>query len=281
MSMTGGRNRNSIGLYSEDMTFGTEHPFRLYVRVTPPGAREVRAHFHPSAEIVYFFDAKGAVTIDGVRYRYAQGRLIVIRPYALHAYRFDSVRQKHIILRVDARAASDLFHNSLLEQIVRPFFARLYTLDPVQRIDRDGVKRIIALDDSSPTARIGSLLSLEPLFTSFRQGTQPMDTFDAVKVMDYLESHYAEKVTLTGIAETIGEHPSTLSRHFSSAYPGGFPEFLARIRVGKAKELLAHTGKQVSDVAYSVGFADAAHFTKTFRKYTGVLPRDYRKGAQR
>jgi two-component system response regulator YesN len=54
---------------------------------------------------------------------------------------------------------------------------------------------------------------------------------------------------------------------------------LLRLRVEKAKELLARPGPSVTAIALDVGFSSAQYFSDVFRKYAGKTPREYRQGA--
>lgn len=267
-------------LYSEDMSFSAEHPFRLYERETAAGSRAVAPHFHPSVEIVVFLNGAGTVIIDGTPHRYRPNMLIASRPYALHEYRFASERQKHIILRIDPRIVGDIVRGSHIERTAEGFLSRFYSLVPVQPVPAGSIAALRSMDGSTPLSRLGALFASDAFFSQLCTVPQRAYPFDHAAAMSYIEEHYAEKVTLTDIAAHLGESTSKLSRSFSAAYPSGFSDFLARVRIAKAKGLITHTDNPLSAVAYAVGFSDVPQFTKTFRRYTGSTPRDYRKRLQ-
>ncbi|MEK6795103.1 MAG: AraC family transcriptional regulator [Spirochaetota bacterium] len=265
------------GLYAEDMSFSAEYPMRMYVRVTPKHGREVKPHFHPSVEIVHFENDSGSVTIDGERYRFGPNKLIIIRPYAIHSYRIERDRERHLILRIDPAVLSDIVRGSVLERLARPFITRFYSFVPLQTVDTAFLRALRSLSANDAISRIGALFALEPFFAALATSGVAAPVFDYVRTMNYLEAHYAEKVTLAMIAEHLNESVSQLSRRFTHAYPAGFADFLGRIRIGKAKVMIAHTDAALGDIAFAVGFSDVAQFTKTFRKFTGLSPREYRK----
>ncbi|MFD2878355.1 helix-turn-helix transcriptional regulator [Paenibacillus rhizoplanae] len=56
-----------------------------------------------------------------------------------------------------------------------------------------------------------------------------------------------------------------------------FTEYLLRLRLDKAKELLQDGDRKISTIALSVGFRDAGYFTRVFKRETGLAPEEFRK----
>jgi AraC-like DNA-binding protein len=98
------------------------------------------------------------------------------------------------------------------------------------------------------------------------------------KALLYLGEHYAEAITLGQLAQASHVSPSHLCHLFRSGLSTAFKPLLQQIRVEKAKELLAADGPQrITEVALSVGFADLSHFERSFRRFVGRSPREYRR----
>lgn len=68
---------------------------------------------------------------------------------------------------------------------------------------------------------------------------------------------------------------SHLSRVFSHHEKDTIEHYLIRLRIEKAKELLAYKDQNVSEIAYRLGYASAAHFSRQFKKIVGVSPSIY------
>ncbi len=96
------------------------------------------------------------------------------------------------------------------------------------------------------------------------------------KAVDYIQKHCTEKITRTAVAKTIGYSPSYLSAMFSRLTGKTFKEILLDSRMGKAKELLQQSEKNVIEIAYEVGYNDPNYFTYVFKKNVGVTPGQYR-----
>ena len=81
-------------------------------------------------------------------------------------------------------------------------------------------------------------------------------------------------------AADAGVSPSHLSFLFRSVVGLPFKALLGRIRIRKARELLAADSRpNITQVAMSVGFTDLSHFEKSFRRIVGQSPREFRRSA--
>jgi AraC-like DNA-binding protein len=69
---------------------------------------------------------------------------------------------------------------------------------------------------------------------------------------------------------------SKLYRKIKSLTGSTANEFIRKVRLKKAKQLLENKEFNISEVTYKVGFSSPSYFTKCFKEYYGVLPTDYR-----
>lgn len=97
------------------------------------------------------------------------------------------------------------------------------------------------------------------------------------RCIQYLGEHYAEPITLREAAEHVYLTPPYLCRVFKRETGVTFNEYLNRLRVSKAKELLRSPELRLTDVAQLVGYGDQSYFTKVFKRVTGLLPSAYRQ----
>ena len=94
---------------------------------------------------------------------------------------------------------------------------------------------------------------------------------------ELLHDRLSESFTIESIANELGVHPVHLAhefRRFLKVTPG---EYLRRIRVEFAAEQLVKTALPLSEIALISGFADQAHFSRTFRRITQLTPREFRR----
>ena len=92
----------------------------------------------------------------------------------------------------------------------------------------------------------------------------------------YIRQHYAEKISLNGIAKMVYLSPAYFSRVFKKETGATFNSFLNEVRIEKSKALLRNNDLKMVDIALMVGFESQSYFTKVFKKITGISPLQYR-----
>ena len=100
------------------------------------------------------------------------------------------------------------------------------------------------------------------------------------KVMEYLKAHYTESLSLDTLSQLTGYTPQYLSNLFTMEVGMSIQSFLQRMRMEEACNLLATTNLSVAQIAAAVGYQDTRHFSKVFRRYQTISPREYRKAAE-
>ena len=93
---------------------------------------------------------------------------------------------------------------------------------------------------------------------------------------DLLHDRFSETITLNEIAEQVGVHPVHLARAFRQRYCCSLGEYQRRLRVEHASRQLVATKRSLADIALAAGFADQAHFSRVFKKRTGLTPAKFR-----
>ncbi len=94
---------------------------------------------------------------------------------------------------------------------------------------------------------------------------------------DFVAARLAEGVTLAEAAGHVGLHPTAITHRLQRKFGLSFSQYVGRLRVGQAKELLRRTELPVREVAVRVGVDDPSNLGKLFRKFEGVSPSEYRK----
>lgn len=97
------------------------------------------------------------------------------------------------------------------------------------------------------------------------------------KVIEFIEMKYNDsKVTVSQIAEYIGLDRSYLSSLFKEYINSSIQEYLIHYRVNKASLLLDNSELSIGNIARAVGYEDPLLFSKMFKKYKGLSPKNYR-----
>jgi two-component system response regulator YesN len=96
-----------------------------------------------------------------------------------------------------------------------------------------------------------------------------------IKAKKYIEYNFNSDISLTEVADAINMNPAYLSRVFRIETGERFVDYLIRIRMEKAKELLVSNCYNVGTVAKAVGYSQIQYFRKTFRNHTGMRPKEF------
>ncbi|MFC5407466.1 response regulator [Cohnella soli] len=98
--------------------------------------------------------------------------------------------------------------------------------------------------------------------------------------IQYIQEHYREELSLEKVAAAVYLNAAYFSQLFKTKTGQGYKEYVTRLRMDKAAELLRHTQLKVTEVAYRAGFQDIRHFTQVFRKTYQTTPTEYRQQHQ-
>ncbi len=94
------------------------------------------------------------------------------------------------------------------------------------------------------------------------------------RVLDYIDEHIEEPLTLAVLASAGNISPSYLIRKFKQAIGQAPHQYLLQRRVERARELLSEGKMTIAEVAVAVGFADQSHLYRHFKRLMGFSPKD-------
>ncbi|HEY3417505.1 MAG TPA: AraC family transcriptional regulator [Armatimonadota bacterium] len=96
-------------------------------------------------------------------------------------------------------------------------------------------------------------------------------------VLEYIDRHLAEPLTLEQLAALLQLHPTYFANIFSACFGEGPITYVVRHRIERAQGLLGWTTYSVQEIAEMVGFADPFYFSRAFAKQTSFSPTQFRK----
>ncbi len=121
------------------------------------------------------------------------------------------------------------------------------------------------------------LLLQEELLTNFHGTICPSEYENKLRnMLLFIHTHYSEKLSLAEIASSASLSAREAQRCFQRVLHQSPSEYLIAYRLNHAKKMLLETNDSITEIAFRCGFSDAPYFSKTFRKDTGMTPKEYR-----
>jgi len=220
--------------------------------------------------------------LEEERYRY---------PFDIEASLLESVKAADADAAAEAvHALFDEFHKFKVPQeiVLRICDTVRLSLDRLLDQEGSGLKDILRKnnlekdDGRRPDAREElkeDLLHVVSCLCDHRQGYANKRTIQAV--IDYIECHYEQDISLGDLAARFYLNASYLSQLFKSETRETFSNYVSKLRIEKAKKLLGDPHMKIQDISGLVGYGDPKYFGQLFKRMTGMLPSEYRAGLTR
>jgi len=113
--------------------------------------------------------------------------------------------------------------------------------------------------------------------TSFANRVVEDDSKRTLKVKQYIEEHYKEKITLSDVANAAAMSPSSFSRYFKLHTGKNLTEYIIDIRLGYVIRRLVDTEDSIVNIAFECGFNNISNFNSIFKREKGMTPSKFRE----
>lgn len=237
-------------------------------------------HAHECTELFYVIDGEGLLCTDETSCPIRKNQMVLVNPKVRHTERSSSKYQMHyIVLGIDnlqLRFGENkeflpfhIFDLSARKDIILPLLQTILTeLEKQREFHEEICQHYLSI----------LLLQVQRITgQSFTVSTPSPIPYECEKAKAYMEIHFREPITLDLLAEITHWDKFYFSHQFSNAYGISPINYLLRQRVEHSKRLLETTDYSVTQIAEASGFSSQNYFSQTFKKSTGMSPREYRK----
>ncbi len=232
-------------------------------------------HIHTHLEMIFLLEGRAQASADGKWFDMAAGDLFLAGPNQIHRYRYEGdVRFLLIIFSADMEPE--------LEELLRGKMP-LSAVVRADRLPRGLEERLYCISDGRNAPELHRRLEAKGDFLAVMGQVLPLFEYqsdtgadrDSVKtVLTYCTEHCTEPLTLSEVAKRLHLSKFYISHFFRQRMDMGFTEFINRLRVARACELL--DGKRsMTEVAFDCGFSSIRTFNRVFREEMHLPPRDY------
>ncbi len=171
-------------------------------------------------------------------------------------------------------------YKSFHENIIFTITVLLNNMDyAVNELENEKFKYFNSIDEANSAREVVELLHqfLAEVKKVIQEKTHHSSKSNMNRMLEYIQEHYAEPLSLTGVANHFHFNPTYLSSYFSSNNREGFNEYLNKVRIEEATKLLIQDTLSIAEISGRVGYSDHSYFCKVFKKVKGVSPSQYRR----
>lgn len=237
-------------------------------------------HSHDCTELFYVTEGEGWFCTDEENCPIQKNQMVLVNPKVRHTERSSNKNQmNYIVLGIDNLQ----FHfgdakEFLPFQIFQLASHRDIILPLLETILNELQTQNVFYEEICQNYLSILLLQVQRITgQNFTVSAPTLIPYECEKAKAYIEKHFREPITLDLLAEITHWDKFYFSHQFSGAYGISPINYLLKQRVEHSKQLLATTDYSVTQIAESSGFSSQNYFSQTFKKSTGMSPRDYRK----
>lgn len=230
------------------------------------------SHAHELPHFCFVLAGSYQENIAGKRFERAPTALVYYPPDVSHAEEHFA-RGRHLLVEIDFKG---------LER-VRDYGARLS--EPVLLATQSSLSLAARMYREFSARDTFSALALESISTELliaasRQASKRTERKPPLwlgRVKEFLRENFSEPPSLDELAEAVGVHPTHLSRVFRQFERCTVGDYIREARIEYARQRMIGSDEPLVEIALAAGFADQTHFTRTFRRLTGMTPTDFRR----
>ncbi len=245
-------------------------------------------HSHAFSELFFVTDGKGFFIAESEEFPVRSNDLILINPHVQHTEKsMDASPLEYIVLGIeglsfsaeDMPSSSNILSAETISGTVYKFNisnSNFYTylnimLEEVSK--KDGLYEEV----SQNLLEILLIYILRHGSIAITENTSTVLTRECLQIKNYLDSHYAEDITLDTLADLTHMNKYYIAHAFAEHIGLSPINYLLQKRIQEGKYLLEATTHSIADIASMLGFSSQSYFSQAFKKAVGQAPAQYRK----
>lgn len=239
-------------------------------------SRALQMNWHENLEIQYIISGEGYVLLNGEKINVTKGDIIIANSNVIH-YIGSETKLEYSCIIIDSSFCKNagIDHTALYfcEHIKDKETEELYKKILNIYLEKQSETKLARMQ----VAVLNLLIELRQNYIKQeKQNTVKRENFKIVEnSIDFIHKNYNKKLTLDYIAQNIYCNKYSLSRNFKAVTSVTVVDYINFYRCTKASSLISE-GMSVSAAAEKCGFNNIPFFTKTFKKYMGKLPKEYK-----
>ena len=281
-------------LERDNIPLDKEFPFQIAeVRLTPENSKPGTWHWHSYFEITCVLEGKGNYFVNGQEYTMEKDDVIIFNNVEPHGWNLIGDDMKLLVMIFSPEFVAEkisVFDTGYLKPFVERgsnFKNRIGREDEINPEIRAGILEIYKewqerKEGYQLMIKANVLRILTMLIRTFQDKTKSGEMLkekkNAMKRLEqafaYIDTHYCEKITLEDVAASVYMSSNYFSSYFRKVTNISFSDYVTRMRINHARELLREGRLNVTDIAMECGFNNISNFYRLYKKHVGKTPKD-------
>lgn len=275
-----------------------ESPYEAFLYDTSYMAFPIRPHWHYFMEIIYMLEGTGLVECNGKTYVVEAGDMILFHPEMVHAIytatnmpliyeglKFDVNKlytensyAPHLRVILESAKKCEEADICFKEEAIRDLRVKeIFEECRNELWNKDYGYDIIVHNKICYLLMHLIRIWRTQGFNTDKAASHMAETDSIHAITAYIDAHVGEALKVEDLADMCNMSYSYFAKNFKQYYGRSCKEYIEFIRVNKAVDLLLFTNFDLSYISQETGFSDSSHLIKTFRKWKGVTPKQFKK----
>ena len=281
-------------LERDSIPLDKEFPFQISeVELNQANSRPGTWHWHSYFEITWVLEGKGNYFVNGQEYTMEKDDIIIFNNVEPHGWKLLGGNMKLLVMIFSPEFVAEkisVFDAEYLKPFVERgsnFKNRVGREEKVNEEIRISIREIhqewnerkegYPLMIKANVLRILTML-IRAYQDETKSGEMLKEKKNAMKRLEqaftYINDHYCEKITLEEVAASVDMSSNYFSSYFRRVANISFSDYVTRLRVNRAREMLRENGANVTEIAMDCGFNNISNFYRLYKKHMGKTPGD-------
>lgn len=272
------KKKDTLGLYTSDLfeVHRWRHPllpfiFHKYLKASdnPYG------NWHDSLELIFVVEGEGNILCDCRKYRLLSGDIIIVNSGEVHRINTESSMTYHCFIIGESFCKENGVDIGEIRFMTRIRDEKLMSLLDVIIDQWDGASPYSVTEIRSAALSILLHLLKNFVFEEMTRGDR-WQSDSIINALEFVNNNFRESLSLDDVAKRAGMSKYHFVREFKRYTGHTVVRYINILRCEYAKRLLRSTELSVGDIAAGCGYENQSYFSKIFKTYTGILPREFR-----
>lgn len=249
----------------------------------------MKLHWHKECELLRVISGTFDISINGMKYTLQKGDILFLNGGSVHSGIPNNCIYECVVFELHSLKLKNSLQNSVLEELItlNKKINNFYNKE-----NNEMYEILNNIFETFKEKKKGYELKVYGLLYSFLGAVEENDYYQKQnsikiankqtlckleKIFSYIEENYMEELTLHDLAALLDMNDKYFCRFFKKITQKTPIDYLNYYRIECACQKMKTSASSITDIAYDCGFNDTSYFTKIFKKYMGVTPREYSK----